>query len=82
MGDEVLALYDQERGFYIPAVHSKPMSEKDPDIAPRLLPLRRRLMAMVGRPVNIQATRDFVMFVREHFMRQPYLTIVGSVQGA
>jgi len=82
VGNDVLELYDAESGFYIPGVHTKPISEKDPDIAPRLLPLRRRLMAIVGRPVNIQATRDFVMFVREHLMRQPYLTLVGSVQGA
>jgi hypothetical protein len=82
VGSEVLELYDAETGFYIPGVHTKPISEKDADIAPRLLPLRRRLTAMVGRPVNIQATRDFVMFVREHLMRQPYLTLVGSVRGA
>ncbi len=82
VGDEILGLYDAGSGFYIPGVHSKPLSEKDPDIAPRLLPLRRRLMELVRRPVNIQATRDFVMLVRERLMRQPYLTLVGSVEGA
>jgi hypothetical protein len=82
VGTDVLELYDQGSGFYIPGVHTKPLSEKDPHIAPRLLPLRRRLMELVGRPVNIQATRDFVMFVRELLMRQPYLTVVGSVEGA
>jgi hypothetical protein len=79
VGAEVLGLYSLG-GFYIPGVHSKPISEKDPDIAPDLLPLRRRLMDMVGRPVNIQATRDFVMFVREHVMGQPYLTLLGKVE--
>ncbi len=82
VGAEVLDLYDEGSGFYIPGIHTKPLSEKDPDIAPRLLPLRRRLMELVGRPVNIQATRDFVMPVRELLMRQPYLTLVGSVEGA
>jgi hypothetical protein len=82
VGTDVLELYEEKRGFYIPGIHTKPLSEKDPDIAPRLLPLRRRLVAMVRRPVNIQATRDFVMFVREHLMRQPYLTLVGSVEGS
>lgn len=67
-------------GFYIPGIHSKPLSEKDPDIAPALLPLRRRLMQMVGRPVNIQGTRDWIMFVREHVMGQPYLTLIGKVE--
>ncbi len=81
VGDEILELYDAGRGFYIPGIHSKPLSEKDPDIAPRLLPLRRRLMELVRRPVNIQATRDFVMLVRERLMRQPYLTLIGNVEG-
>jgi hypothetical protein len=78
VGTDILGLYSLG-GFYIPGVHSKPISEKDPDIAPDLLPLRRRLMEMVRRPVNIQATRDFVMFVREHVMGQPYLTLLGKV---
>ena len=37
-------------GFFVPGVHSRPLSEEDPDIAPDLVPLRERLMAMVGRP--------------------------------
>jgi hypothetical protein len=57
-------------------VHSRPISEKDPDIAPTLTPLRERLMAMVRRPVNIQATRDFVMYVRGELLDQPYLTLI------
>jgi hypothetical protein len=56
------------------------VSEKDPDIAPALLPLRRRLIAMVGRPVNIQGTRDWIMYFREYLMGQPYLTLVGKVE--
>ena len=32
-------------------------------------------MDMVGRPVNIQGTRDWIMFFREHVMGQPYLTL-------
>jgi hypothetical protein len=79
VGGSVLDLYHPD-GFYIPGVHSKPVSEKDPDIAPRLLPLRHRLMDMVGRPVNIQGTRDWVMYFREYLMGQPYLTLVGKVE--
>ena len=75
VGAEAVALYKLE-GFFIPKVHSRPISEKDPDIAPDLLPLRDRLMKMVGRPVNIQGTRDWVMYFREHVMGQPYLTLV------
>jgi hypothetical protein len=79
VGGDIIGCYTAS-GFYIPGVHSKPLSEKDPDIAPDLVPLRQRLMEMVGRPVNIQATRDFVMFVREHLMGQPYLTLCGKLE--
>jgi hypothetical protein len=81
VGGDVIGSYKLD-GFYIPGVHSKPLSEKDPDIAPDLVPLRKRLMDIVGRPVNIQATRDFVMFVREHVMGQPYLTLCGKLEPA
>ena len=63
-------------GFFVPGVHSRPLSDEDPDIAPRLVPLRKRLMDMVGRPVNIQGTRDFVMYLRGELIGQPYLTLV------
>lgn len=80
VGNEVLALYSPIKGFFIPGVHTKPISDEDPDICPVLLPLRRELMRMVGRPVNIQATRDWVMFVRERVMGQPYLTLFGRLE--
>lgn len=63
-------------GFFVPGIHSRPLSDQDRDIAPRLVPLREQLMAMVGRPVNIQGTRDFVMYVRGELLGQPYLTLV------
>ena|SRR5438132_6460456 len=79
VGSEVVGLFNPT-GFWIPGIHSRPLSEKDPDICPALVPLRQRLMRMVGRPVNIQGTRDWVMFVREHLMGQPYLTLVGKLE--
>ena len=63
-------------GFWVPGIHSRPLSDVDRDIAPKLVPLRERLMAMVGRPVNIQGTRDFVMYLRGELLGQPYLTLV------
>ena len=78
VGEEVLGFYILD-GFYLPGVHTKPLSDKDPDIAPDLVPLREKLVAMTGRPVNIQATRDFVMQVREKWFGQPYLTLLGKV---
>lgn len=75
IGDKVISLYILD-GFYVPMIHSKPLSDKDPDIAPDLMPLREKLQQMVKRPVNIQATRDFVMFLRGDVMGQPYLTLI------
>jgi hypothetical protein len=77
VGDEVIGLY-KVTGFFVPGIHSRPISKDDPDIAPDLTPLRERLMAMVQRPVNIQATRDFVMYVRGELLGQPYLVLVDK----
>jgi hypothetical protein len=79
VGDEVIKLYSVN-GFYVPMIHSKPLSDKDPDIAPDLVPLREKLMGMVKRPVNIQATRDFVMFLRGDLIGQPYLTLIEKAE--
>ena len=75
VGDEVLGLF-KLTGFFVPGVHSRPVSEEDPDIAPDLIPLRESLMQLVRRPVNIQATRDFVMYLRGDLLGQPYLTLI------
>ena len=76
-GDEVIGLY-KVTGFFVPGIHSRPVSDEDPDIAPDLVPLRERLMKMVGRPVNIQGTRDFVMWLRGEVMGQPYLVLIDK----
>ena len=75
VGDEVMDLYILD-GFYMPKIHSKPLSDKDPDIAPALVPLREKLQRMVGRPVNIQASREFVIKLRGDIAGQPYLTLI------
>lgn len=77
IGDEIIGWFNVT-GFFVPGIHSRPLSDEDPDIAPRLVPLRRELMAMVGRPVNIQATRDFVMHLRGDLLGQPYLTLLAK----
>ena len=78
MGSEVLNYYSFD-GYWIPGIHSRPLSDEDPDIAPELTPLREKLMAMVKRPVNIQGTRDWMQYLRGDLMGQPYLTFFGSV---
>lgn len=77
VGPDLLGLFSLT-GFFVPGVHSKPLSDDDPDIAPALVPLRAQLMALVKRPVNIQATRDIVMLLRGDLLGQPYLTLVGK----
>lgn len=77
VGSDVLRYFS---AFWLPAFHSKPLSEVDPDIAPDLVPLRQQLMDMVHRPVNIQGTCDWVQFFRGDIMEQPYLTLFGDVK--
>jgi hypothetical protein len=68
-------LFFKPSGFFLPGVHSRPLSDEDPDIAPGLVDLRDKLMAMVKRPVNIQASRDVVLHVRGDLLGQPYLIL-------
>ncbi|HEX9366717.1 MAG TPA: hypothetical protein VF921_08820 [Vicinamibacterales bacterium] len=75
VGHRILDYY-KLTGFFVPGVHSRPVSEADLDIAPDLLPLREKLMDIVKRPVNIQGTRDFVMYLRGELLGQPYLTLI------
>src|SRR5687767_9903338 len=79
VGTDVIGLFTVT-GFFVPGVHSRPLSDEDPNIAPALVPLREKLTAMVGRPVNIQATRDFVMYLRGELIGQPYHTLVEKPQ--
>jgi hypothetical protein len=67
-------------GFFVPGVHSRPLSDDDPDIAPRLVALRDDLVALANRPVNIQATRDFVQALRGDVLGQPYLTLIEKAE--
>ena len=64
------------REFHIPGIHSVPLGEAHPFAAPPLGELRKRLCAMAGRPVNLQATTSLVQFVRDVVMDQPYLVLL------
>jgi hypothetical protein len=74
VGADAVALFNLS-GFFVPGIHSRPLSDDDPDIAPALLPLRHELVQMTGRPVNIQASRDIVIAFRGDLLDQPYLTL-------
>src|SRR3954465_9285767 len=75
VGENAVALF-KPTGFFVPGVHSRPVSEDDPDIAPSLIPLRETLMVMTGRPVNIQASREVVIQFRGELLDQPYLVVI------
>ena len=75
VGDTAIGLF-KPSGFFVPGVHSRPVSDDDPDIAPSLIPLREALMVMTGRPVNIQASRDVVIQFRGDLLDQPYLVLI------
>ena len=77
VGDAAIGLFTVT-GFFVPGVHSRPLSDDDPGIAPDLVPLREALMAMTGRPVNIQASRTLVMKVRGELLDQPYFTLIET----
>jgi hypothetical protein len=77
IGNRVMEYWD-EAAFYIPALHTKPLGDKDPGIAKGLNPLREALQRIVGRPVNFQATNNLILFARDVLMNQPYFTIIEA----
>jgi hypothetical protein len=77
VGSKVMEAWSSD-GFYIPGMHTKPLSDKDPDIAPSLNPLRESLQKLVGRPVNFQATSSLVLYGRDVLFGEPYFVVVPS----
>ncbi len=77
IGHEVMEHWDKD-AFYIPMLHTKPLSDQDPGIAPLLNPLREELQRMVGRPVNFQATSNMILFVRDVLFDQPYFMLIEA----
>jgi hypothetical protein len=73
VGGEMLKLFER---MYIPGLHAAPLSDEDPEVAPTLVPLRRALSAMAGRPVNLQATSDLVQYARDVLLDQPYFVVL------
>jgi hypothetical protein len=77
VGSQVMTYFDDE-AYYIPKLHTKPLGDKDPLIAPALNPVRRELQKLVGRPVNFQATSNLILFARDVLLNQPYFTIIEA----
>jgi hypothetical protein len=68
--------------FYIPGLHSAPLSDDHPDASRTFVPLRQALSRIAGRPVNIQATADLVKFARDVVMNQPTFTLIPKDEGS
>ena len=81
VGSKVMEAWSPE-GFYIPALHTKPLCDKDPGIAPSLNDLRESLQKLVGRPVNFQATSSLVLYGRDVLFGEPYYVVVPSGENA
>jgi len=62
--------------YYIPKLHTKPLCDEDPGIAPDLRSLREALQKMMGRPVNFQATANIILFGRDVLFDQPYFMLI------
>ncbi|HEX8161247.1 MAG TPA: hypothetical protein VF538_05210 [Pyrinomonadaceae bacterium] len=77
VGSEVMSCFDED-AYYIPKLHTKPLGDKDPGIAPALNPVRCELQKLVGRPVNFQATSNLILFARDVLFGQPYFTIIEA----
>src|SRR3982751_86189 len=82
VGGDMLKLWSDD-AFYIPKLHTAPLNDETPQSCPPLVPLRRALCKIAGRPVNIQATSSIVQYARDVLFDQPYFTLIeGSEENA
>lgn len=81
VGSKVMEAWNSD-AYYIPGLHTKPLGDKDPDIAPSLNPLRESLQKLVGRPVNFQATSSMVLYGRDVLFGEPYYVVVPAGEDA
>lgn len=81
VGSKVMEAWNSD-AYYLPGLHTKPLGDKDPDIAPSLNPLRESLQKLVGRPVNFQATSSLVLYGRDVLFGEPYYVVVPSGEDA
>lgn len=71
-------MLDHWDSFYIPGLHTVPLSDEHPDACPRLVTVRQRLCELARRPVNLQATSSIVQFARDVIFDQPYVTLIAK----
>ncbi len=81
VGKKVMEAWDTT-GFYIPVLHTKPLWDEEPDIAPSLNPLRQSLQELAGRPISFQATSSLVLYARDVLFGEPYYVVVPAGEDA
>jgi hypothetical protein len=81
VGTKVMEAWSSD-AYYIPALHTKPLCDEDPNIAPSLNPLRESLQKLVGRPVNFQATSSLVLYGRDVLFGETYYVVVPAGENA
>ena len=81
VGNKAMQLWDSA-AFYLPGLHTKPLCDEDPNIAPGLNSLRESLQELVGRPVNFQATSSLVLYSRDILFGEPYYVVVHPEEDA
>lgn len=77
VGDKVMEFWNED-AFYIPLLHTKPLCDDDPNIAPALNPLRAELQKLAERPVNFQATSNLILYARDVLFDEPYVTVIEA----
>ena len=81
IGAQVMEQWDKD-AFYIPGLHTKPLCDEDTGIAPTLNTLREELQEIAGRPVNFQATSNFILFARDVLFAEPYFMLIEPEKGS
>jgi hypothetical protein len=81
VGSKVMEAWSSD-GYYIPSLHTKPLCDQDPNVAPGLNELRESLQQLVGRPVNFQATASLVLYGRDVLFGEPYYVVVPAGENA
>ena len=77
VGDKVMDYWNED-AFYIPLLHTKPLCDEDPGIAPALNSLREELQKLARRPVNFQATANLILYARDVLFDEPYYTVIEA----
>lgn len=77
IGDKVMEFWNKD-AFYIPGLHTKPLCDDEPLIAPALNPLREEVQKLAARPVNFQATSNFILYSRDVLFDEPYCTVIEA----